>query len=50
MNDAGLDRGLGESRDDGLGETLQPVHDRDQDVLDDEPCRAIGPSDNGENV
>ena len=33
MNDAGLNRGLREGGGDRLGEPLQPIDDRDQDVL-----------------
>ena len=33
MPNAGLDHGLREGGGDGLGEALQTVHDRDQDVL-----------------
>src|SRR6056297_1071282 len=33
VDDTGLDLGLGKRRLDGLGEALQPVHDRDEDVL-----------------
>ncbi|GAK34442.1 hypothetical protein AQ1_02341 [alpha proteobacterium Q-1] len=34
MANASLNRGLREGGGDGLGKALQPVHDRDQDVLD----------------
>lgn len=34
MDDTGLDRRLGKGCGDGLGKTLQPVDDSDQDVLD----------------
>jgi len=44
----GPDRGLREGGRDGFREAFRPVHDRDQDVLRDEPWRAIGPSGNGE--
>ena len=33
MHDAGLDRGLGKSRVDGVREAFEAVHDGDQDVL-----------------
>ena len=33
MHDAGLDRGPGEGGGDGIGKAFQPVHDRDQNVL-----------------
>ena len=34
MNNASLDLGPGKGRLDGLGETLETVNDRDEDVLD----------------
>ena len=34
MDDTGLNRGLWKGRRDRLGEAFQPVHDRDQHVLD----------------
>jgi hypothetical protein len=61
MHDTGLHCGVGESRVDSVREALEAVQcsavvclqtrrgdNGDQNVLNDEPCCAIGPSDNGE--
>jgi len=41
MHDAGLDRGLGKSRVDGVREAFEAVHDGDQDVLN-APVSQVG--------